>query len=708
MKRILYKSISRLLCFLVAVIICITAYFGVQPIFSANAASPNSTIEFNQTNVLDDLSEMTIDGKPFELKDYAFDEKRQPTVLSLVEYCYSFYSERQGNFGLYLYVWNPQGLEFDIASGRNTVELSYADKQDYVKYPLSLCSRSTAANYEGLFYKFKIVMTNTQREEMLRDLNSSERVYHVVGIELLTSGQSNPVDYDVNGYFRYSGYAAGYGPNSQAESTLDYTRESGEVLTIDDGIHQTFFRPEGASNLNGDVQDTLQSIYFSVPNSFFEQYGRLSALRMAYLKCFTHWILLTGRQDVYEGLQTYLGVNTNGYVNGDSLYSYRNSRGQALPSEWAFSGDGVSYNLPITNAVQLGALAYLALVIPTDSWGMDIADDYVVPWETLLTFMQAYHDNFDYDREYWDASYIPPHIEGSDYEQGGTVHFDTPYDGAYVEVGGKTYAYSRALFDMVADSETVIDIPAEKEYSLTNMTVGKQWWDGLFGLDGSYEISSNDYDGIQAIKIVESEDFKSTEQLTCDGLYIDRNDYAEFKTFYNEATAQEETVVIIRYDVSQYQSVEVRQGRPYVNGQSSGWDDSDTNARAFRQYVYLDLDVISLSFDNGEETVVIPVVSDPIDAGSDGTPAIDTSSDKSNWWAEHWWQVVLGALALIILLVILMPILPYLVKAVVWVIALPFKLIGAIFKGIGNAVKKRKRSSAPKSTSKKKRRNDKQ
>ena len=235
------------------------------------------------------------------------------------------------------------------------------------------------------------------------------------------------------------------------------------------------------------------------------------------------------------------------------------------------------------------------------------------------------------------------------------------------------------------------------------MTVGKQWWDGLFGLDGSYEISSDDYDGIQAIKIVESEDFKTTEQLTCDGLYIDRNDYAEFKTFYDEATAQDETVVLIRYDVSQYQSVEVRQGRPYVNGQVSGWDDSDTNARAFRQYVYLDLDVISLSFDNGEETVVIPVVADPIDAGSDSTPALDTNSDNDNWW-----KIVLAILCLIILLVILMPILPYLVKAVVWVIALPFKLIGAIFKGIGNAVKKRKRSSAPKSTSKKKRRNDKQ
>ena len=36
-----------------------------------------------------------------------------------------------------------------------------------------------------------------------------------------------------------------------------------------------------------------------------------------------------------------------------------------------------------------------------------------------------------------------------------------------------------------------------------------------------------------------------------------------------------------------------------------------------------------------------------------------------------------------------MPILPYIIKAVVWVIMLPFKLIAAIVKGIQKAVKKK-------------------
>ena len=36
-----------------------------------------------------------------------------------------------------------------------------------------------------------------------------------------------------------------------------------------------------------------------------------------------------------------------------------------------------------------------------------------------------------------------------------------------------------------------------------------------------------------------------------------------------------------------------------------------------------------------------------------------------------------------------MPILPYIIKAVVWVIMLPFKLIAAIVKGISKAVKKK-------------------
>ena len=46
-------------------------------------------------------------------------------------------------------------------------------------------------------------------------------------------------------------------------------------------------------------------------------------------------------------------------------------------------------------------------------------------------------------------------------------------------------------------------------------------------------------------------------------------------------------------------------------------------------------------------------------------------------------------LVLIVLFVILLaPVLPYLIKLVIWIIMLPFKLIGAVIKGIANAIKK--------------------
>lgn len=58
----------------------------------AYASSENS---FDTTNVLDDLLSSTIDGKPFDLKDYPYDEKRDAAhcefyrVLLLVQIQYA-------------------------------------------------------------------------------------------------------------------------------------------------------------------------------------------------------------------------------------------------------------------------------------------------------------------------------------------------------------------------------------------------------------------------------------------------------------------------------------------------------------------------------------------------------------------------------------------------------------------------------------------
>ena len=103
---------AKIAALLLALLVCFGAVMGGQGNLSAFAAE-DDTIRFEQTNVMDDLENSSVDGKPFDVRDYAFNNQKEAQVLMLAEYCYSFYANLQGNFGLYLYVWNPQGLRFD-------------------------------------------------------------------------------------------------------------------------------------------------------------------------------------------------------------------------------------------------------------------------------------------------------------------------------------------------------------------------------------------------------------------------------------------------------------------------------------------------------------------------------------------------------------------------------------------------------------------
>ena len=104
------KIINRFAAFVLLLLVCLCAVMGGQGNLSAFA--DDDTIQFEQTNVMDDLENSTVDGKAFNISDYAFNNSEEASVLMLVEYCYSFYANLQDNFGLYLYVWNPQGLKY--------------------------------------------------------------------------------------------------------------------------------------------------------------------------------------------------------------------------------------------------------------------------------------------------------------------------------------------------------------------------------------------------------------------------------------------------------------------------------------------------------------------------------------------------------------------------------------------------------------------
>jgi len=103
-KRVVRAVVSFALVIIGTVAGTIPAALPVQ--------AEESVITYEQTNVLDDLTSATINGEPFSLEKYPFDATKPTQVLSFVEYCYSFYEDKQDNYGLYVYVYNPRKLIF--------------------------------------------------------------------------------------------------------------------------------------------------------------------------------------------------------------------------------------------------------------------------------------------------------------------------------------------------------------------------------------------------------------------------------------------------------------------------------------------------------------------------------------------------------------------------------------------------------------------
>ena len=662
---------KKVIAFLLVLLVCFGVVMGGQGNLSAFA--DDDTIQFEQTNVMDDLENSTVDGKAFNISDYAFNNSEEASVLMLVEYCYSFYANLQDNFGLYLYVWNPQGLKFDTGSSLNAVQLSYGSEADYVKYSLEFLNRSERTNYEGLFYKFKVRLSLSQREAMLEALNSSERIYHISGMELLESGESLPHEYAVNAVYTYSGYAQGYGPNEGAD-TLTYTRSEGEVFVIeDDDLHQTFYRPSG--NVSGSFfkQDTLHTVYFSVPNELIERYGRLAVIRVQWLEAVLSPFLITGNQDVYNALQNYIGQTMGEY-----------------------NEEGFEYGILGGYEVTTSGIGELVLTHRTAELAYN-------PWYKFLESADRQLDRICLAFNSGDET-----DSADTYRVGGEMLLDLMKEYSRSSTDKVLGMYARELFSSVDEAFTVVDIPAEREYSLTSEKISQTFWEKVFGT--SHVEYSDTFDGIEAIHPVSEQDFGASKEQTCQNLYIDLNDYDEFLSVYEAAERDEETVYLFRFDQSEYSAWEVTQGKwekatqwvPNAIGPGGMFQtvyklsDSDTNGYLAEETVYLGLDLIQMEWDDGEKRVVIPIVSSPIDVVADGTPPVHTTSDKS----LSWWQILLAVLALILVVILLFKFAPVLVFAVGKVIALPFKAIGAASK---NLKKRRKEKKAQKQAEQKKR-----
>lgn len=123
-------------------------------------------------------------------------------------------------------------------------------------------------------------------------------------------------------------------------------------------------------------------------------------------------------------------------------------------------------------------------------------------------------------------------------------------------------------------------------------------------------------------------------QDVCDRLFVNASDYAELKSVYDEAVTvdptdpddEEKIVYLFRFSVTDTYSAQV------TYFEKDPLHTRKNNAYMAMQNVFLDFDIISLTYERNGEYTVIPTVADPIDIFADVTPPPDFEEDGLAWW----------------------------------------------------------------------------
>lgn len=698
---------------IMAAFLLFTTVFSCFLCPSRPVSAAESDTKFEETNVLDDLR--SVEG--FDLEQYPYQREGTPElyVINVVEYCYSYYANLRENYGLYLYVYNPYALNLDTNNYTNRVQIAVkydsdivtedSRPMDYEKFALQLCSVSTEPNTARLFYKFKVVdhKSNWDGKTIAERVDSNARRYDISGIELIQKGHSTAEEYpltgkyslngnfDSYGSFTFTGYAKGYGPDQNAESTLNCKIQKLETVQLD--VKHTFYRTETSSK-GSNFQNQIDTVYFSVPKRLFDDYGRLQRIKAEWYEYRTQPLLVTSNREFYNFISQYIGVQTDNI----SKEKYFVTTPYEPPSDSEFPPTIFDQFLDLFTSPGHNYIDYTDVM-----W--NVAEGYEGGNLSTLYYLFA-------TKDWCDISEYDPYAE--DVEGQGGVSSNRLYE--YIKRYNKTIAkgylpikngqISADLFADDIDETRKMDDERgkiQKGYSYYDFDVDldlqswlgwsdthpeMHWWEKfeMYGMWGSLHVEDGPVEfgrtvaPIQVIK-PESPELGLEDPQLSDELLINYRDVTEFREECNDAFTvdgiddEEKYVVVFRFAVSDYYSQDVWLGEWVNNGR-----DNYEIGQAYlaSEVCFFDFDVIQLSFKKDEKWTVIPAVSNPIDIVNDiTTPTHMSDKDDGGW---PWWVWALIVIAIVIVLFVLFPKLPvYLGKAIVWVVTLPFKLIGGAF-----------------------------
>ena len=653
--------------------------FTLFSVFSTVAyAADDGSIGFDNTDVLDDLSSSTAGGKAFDVTNYPFNENGEVQIISFIEYCYSYKANLRDHYGLYIYVYNPQGLNLSTDSKQNKIQMAVSydaegNPNDYEKFSLEFCSKVESGDYKNLFYKYKVIDREINGTTFDERVNSNQRRYDVSGVELTTYGAQNATGYHVGTTYLFTGFAEGYGPDETAKSTLNCEIE--KLETIELSVKHTFYRSE-TSALGAGHQNQLDTVYFSVPKSYIEEYGSLQRIKAEWYEYKTKEILVTSNTDFYNAASPYIGVELGDTPNQYGLYEYVEDIGYSLGigagkagdmyvAQWGWNlGDGYLH-------VPTNVLYYMFLV--------DNIEEYDPYAETVTVGGVQSNDLYQYIKNYR-KTYASGRLPIKD----GTISadlFESDIDESRKmnnESGKIQMGYSYYDFDADVDLQTL------SSWSESDPSFWDNWMN--FGLGAAFTGGPDEESRTVApIQILKASDVTGTNAEIAERLLVNINDVDAIKAEYNNAATisgandEEKVVVLFRFATSDYYSEAVDIIEPNAGFL---WSDKHYEGEAYiaQESVFFDFDIIQLTFNKEGVYTVIPVVASPIDVVNDITPPVNMPGEL------EWWKILLALVLIVLLVVLLAPVLPYILQGILWVC----NQIGRGFKALKRVFRKRK------------------
>lgn len=672
---------------LAVMLLLFTAFY---PIFNNSiplAYAANNDIKFDDTNVLDDLKSSTVNGKPFNLSDFPYSTdgtKIEPKILSFIEYCYSYKINMQSNYGLYVYFYNPQSLDLDTTNRGNKIQLavSYGGvngmPDDYEKFDLKFCSMSTDPNYYGLFYKYKVIdhkaekTSQTIRERISEDLKNQQlsgitindcvRRYNVSGVELVERGKPNANDYWVAQTLKFTGFAKGYGANPEMASTLDCTAKA--LKTAELKVKHTNYRTD-SSTVGKDHRNELNTVYFAVDNTLVEEFGRLQKIKAEWWEYKTTPIVVTEDKPMYDTLQNYIGKTLQGGYDSSLPYKLGYNRNHISTTPTLIIDYGWSYNVELYssgNTFITSQDVCNSLFYSFYSEGESIKD-YVLPAEKVSDYIYKYDKSF---------------IKGTLPIKDNSISADLFLNNVD---SGRTRGYNCK------------DIDASDEYNLFSYTDANKgfwdkvgdygFWDTLFGktpTDGNIV-------GLKPIYDIKATDLNGTDKEISNNLLIQERDADDLKSYYESETKKTsefpkgKTVYLFRYAVTDYFS-------GILYGENANVKPVVMQDKSYiaQESVFLDFDILQLTFNKDGVYTIIPVVSNPIDIINGIDPPIEFEGNG----CQNTKLILMIAL-IVLLLIICAPILPHIINFFVWLILGIFNILLFPFRAISKTIKKNKK-----------------